>query len=103
MSDLNQNAGRYSNLSSWRQARYTAYLATFETRLTALQAQISTLMDTPVEEYNFNAGDGGSQSAKYRKLKDLNDQEDWLLAQINKYNNLLWGGGIISHDLRRKG
>ena len=103
MSDLNQNAGRYSNLSSWRQARYTAYLATFEARLTALQAQISTLMDTPVEEYNFNQATADHSPRNIARLKDLNDQEDWLLAQINKYNNLLWGGGIISHDLRRKG
>ena len=93
----------YSNLSTWRKARYQAYLSTYEGRLTSVQSQIALLMETPVESYNFNAGDGGSQQAAYRKLKDLQDQEDWLLAQINKYASLLYGGAVITFAVRRKG
>lgn len=98
MSDISS----YSNLSSWRQARYTQYITSFESRLAEVQTQMSTLLNSPVESYNFNAGDGGSQSATYRKLKELGDEEDRLIGLINKYMTLLHGGGIVTINLRRK-
>ena len=60
------------------------------------------LTASPVESYNFNAGDGGSQQASYRKLKELGDEEDRLIGLINKYNGLLYGGGVITLFMRRK-
>jgi cell division protein FtsB len=99
MSDTGQT---YSNLSSWRTTRYITYLTSFEARLALVQAQMQELLDSPVESYNFNSGDGGSQSANYRKLAELSQEEDRLLAQINKYMNLLHGGGLVQFNLRRK-
>ena len=105
MSDLNSdfNLQRYSNLNSWKKARYQGYVQNFETRLAAVQAQIADLMNSPVESYNLNAGDGGSQQATYRKLTDLQKQEEYLIGMIYKYTSLIYGGGIVSHDQRRKG
>ena len=92
----------YSNLSSWRTARYQKYIASAEARLDAVQAQMLELTASPVESYNFNAGDGGSQQASYRKLKELGDEEDRLIGMINKYNGLLYGGGVVTLVMRRK-
>ena len=92
----------YSNLSQWRLARYQKYIASAEARLDAVQAQMLELTASPVESYNFNAGDGGSQQASYRKLKELGDEEDRLIGMINKYNGLLYGGGVITLFMRRK-
>ena len=92
----------YSNLSQWRAARYQKYIASAEARLDAVQAQLLELTESPVESYNFNAGDGGSQQASYRKLKELGDEEDRLIGMINKYNGLLYGGGVITLVTRRK-
>ena len=92
----------YSDLSSWRLARYQKYIASAEARLDAVQAQLLELTESPVESYNFNAGDGGSQQASYRKLKELGDEEDRLIGMINKYNSLLYGGGVITLVTRRK-
>ena len=92
----------YSNLSQWRTARYQKYIASAEARLDAIQAQLLELTDSPVESYNFNAGDGGSQSATYRKIKELGDEEDRLIGMINKYNSLLYGGGVVTFNMRRK-
>ncbi len=92
----------YSNLSQWRLARYQKYIASAEARLDAIQAQMLELTASPVESYNFNAGDGGSQQASYRKLKELGDEEDRLIGLINKYNGLLYGGGVITLFMRRK-
>ena len=92
----------YSNLSQWRLARYQKYIASAEARLDAVQAQMLELTASPVESYNFNAGDGGSQQASYRKLKELGDEEDRLIGMINKYNSLLYGGGVITLFMRRK-
>ena len=71
----------YSNLSQWRLARYQKYIASAEARLDAVQAQMLELTASPVESYNFNAGDGGSQQASYRKLKELGDEEDRLICE----------------------
>ena len=92
----------YSNLSQWRLARYQKYIASAEARLDAVQAQMLELTASPVESYNFNAGDGGSQQASYRKLKELGDEEDRLIGMINKYNGLLYGGGVVTLNMRRK-
>ena len=92
----------YSNLSQWRLARYQTYRASAEARLDAIQAQLLELTESPVESYNFNAGDGGSQQASYRKLKELGDEEDRLIGMINKYNGLLYGGGVVTLNMRRK-
>ena len=92
----------YSNLSQWRLARYQKYIASAEARLDAVQAQMLELTASPVESYNFNAGDGGSQQASYRKLKELGDEEDRLIGMINKYTGLLYGGGVITLFMRRK-
>ena len=92
----------YSNLSQWRLARYQKYIASAEARLDAVQAQMLELTASPVESYNFNAGDGGSQQASYRKLKELGDEEDRLIGMINKYNGLLYGGGVVTLVMRRK-
>ena len=92
----------YSNLSQWRLARYQKYIASAEARLDAVQAQLLELTESPVESYNFNAGDGGSQQASYRKLKELGDEEDRLIGMINKYNSLLYGGGVVTLNMRRK-
>ena len=92
----------YSNLSQWRLARYQKYIASAEARLDAVQAQMLELTASPVESYNFNAGDGGSQQASYRKLKELGDEEDRLIGLINKYNGLLYGGGVVTLFMRRK-
>ena len=92
----------YSNLSQWRLARYQKYIASAEARLDSVQAQMLELTASPVESYNFNAGDGGSQQASYRKLKELGDEEDRLIGMINKYNGLLYGGGVITLFVRRK-
>ena len=92
----------YSNLSQWRLARYQKYIASAEARLDAVQTQMLELTSSPVESYNFNAGDGGSQQASYRKLKELGDEEDRLIGMINKYNSLLYGGGVVNLNMRRK-
>ena len=92
----------YSNLSQWRLARYQKYIASAEARLDAVQAQMLELTSSPVESYNFNSGDGGSQQATYRKLKELGDEEDRLIGMINKYNGLLYGGGVVTLVMRRK-
>ena len=92
----------YSNLSQWRLARYQKYIASAEARLDAIQAQMLELTASPVESYNFNAVDGGSQQASYRKLKELGDEEDRLIGMINKYNGLLYGGGVVTLVMRRK-
>ena len=92
----------YSNLSQWRLARYQKYIASAEGRLDAVQAQLLELTASPVESYNFNAGDGGSQQATYRKIKELGDEEDRLIGMINKYNGLLYGGGVVTLVMRRK-
>lgn len=91
----------YNNLSSWREARYQAYVQTWEARLTAVQAQITQLLENPVESYNFSAGEG-SQQATRRKLQALQEQESWLIGRINKFQALLYGGGVVTVALRRK-
>lgn len=92
----------YSDLSSYREARYQSYIATWKTRLTAVQAQITQLLANPVESYSFSAGDGSNQQTSRRKLQTLTEEEDRLISRIEKYARLLYGGGVISLDLRRK-
>ena len=92
----------YNNFSSWRLARYQAYVVTFESRLTLVQAQMTELISDPNESYNFNSGDGGSQAATKRKLDDLNKQEEWLINMISKYTRMIYGGNNVNHVLRRK-
>ena len=84
----------YSNLSQWRLARYQKYIASAEGRLDAVQAQLLELTASPVESYNFNAGDGGSQSATYRKMKELGDEEDRLIGAT--LVNQIETGGILT-------
>lgn len=91
----------YSNLSSWRLARYQGYIATWNTRLTAVQAQMTQLLANPVESYGFNAGQGNAQATR-RKLASLAEEEDRLVGLIDKYTRILYGGGLVTHMMRRK-
>ena len=92
----------YSSLNPWSRSFYLSQLKSAQSRLVLVQSQLSILLASPVESYNFNAGDGGSQSATYRKINDLTAEEDRLQNKIRVFSEKLYGGGVISHNLRRK-
>lgn len=75
-----------------------------ESQLVLVEAQLNALLaDRPIDSYNFNAGDGGSQQATYRKISDLQTLKMQLRDNIERYARLIWGGALVNHNLRRKG
>jgi Spy/CpxP family protein refolding chaperone len=53
-----------------------------------------------IESYKLDTGEG-SQSTKYRSMKDMLDAKERLVAERNRLQNILRGTGLANMRLRR--
>jgi len=80
---------------------YQQQYSYWTTQLTALQAQLTMLMASPVESYTFSGGEG-QQSAKRRDLKQVQDAVIFAERQVGYYFGKLYGRRNTNLTLRRR-
>ena len=86
----------------------STYKATLEERLTDKQAQLELartafdeLVIQNIEEYRLNSGEM-AQWARRRKIRELQELQTTLEAEIDSLYRRLKSGGITSINMRRK-
>ena len=80
---------------------YQQQFTYWQNQLSALQAQLTALMASPVESYTFSGGQG-SQSAKRRDLKQVQDAVIFAERQYGYYFGKLYGRRNTNLTLRRR-
>lgn len=90
-----------SCLSSTRKAEKEAEVTTLTTRLDKLNTALNAALDSGLESYKFDSGEG-SQQAKYMKTSELMEAINFTQSRINRLNAELRGTGVISAALRRR-
>ena len=86
---------------SARKTRLLARKTTLEAQIATLETTQSSLLETEVEKYRYDSGEG-SQQVTRRKLKEISNQLDNLYATLDKVCRDLAGLGLVSIRLRRK-
>lgn len=90
-----------SRLPSTKAALYQRMLALWDAQITALTAQLTKLMESPVESYSFSGGEG-QQSAKRRDLEQVQSALSRAEKEYQYYWNRLNGYGNMTMTLRRR-
>ena len=80
---------------------YTNQLAYWDTQVTALRTQLTSLMSSAVESYGFSGGQG-QQSAKRRNLREVQEALTYAERQYGYYWKRLNGYGNVNMTLRRR-
>jgi endonuclease IV len=87
-------------LNSTTRANLLARKAKLETQISNLNDTFDSLSQQQIREYNFNSGEG-SQQAKRRSLKDIQDALDRAQAELDAICRRLAGKGLTSIRSRR--
>jgi hypothetical protein len=88
-----------------RRARIIRRIEVLQAQLDAIDAALTgglTAGGGYVQSYEFSDGHG-TQRAVYRRVSDLQTQQEQLEAQIERLYRKLSGTGIKSLEMRRKG
>ena len=88
-------------LSASKAARIRAEIATKEEQLTVANATFLKMLAEDNESYRFDSNEG-AQSAKQRKLSEMQETIDSLEASLDSLYNRLACKGIVMLNLRRK-
>jgi len=90
-----------SCVSSTYRAELVERLTKKKAQLESVQDAIDDLIGENVEEYQLNTGDM-MQRARRRKLKDLQEFQSTLEAEIDSLTRRLASCGVVNINLRRK-
>lgn len=88
-------------LTTARKERIEARLAALEARAVSLETAISSAMESHIQEYSFNSGDG-AQRVVNRSISAMQQSLDLLYRQIDFQYNLLHGRGLVQISMRRR-
>ena len=83
-----------------KRIRWQAILDRLNAQYDKLNTAILALT-TEIDSYKLETGEG-AQSVKYKKLDDMMNTQNNLLAQIDRYERLICGSGIRRISLRRQ-
>jgi hypothetical protein len=86
---------------SAKKARLLAKKTKLETQIATLETTLDGLLETEVEEYRFDDGEG-SQRVKRRSFEEVQKQLNSLEAQLDRVCRQLSGLGLTNIRLRRK-
>jgi chromosome segregation ATPase len=90
-----------SCLSSAQRAIILAQIAEKEAQLELANSTYSSLLEKEVNEYRFDSNEG-SQKAIRIKLKEIQEQIEWLEASLDNLYRRLNSTGLLNFNLRRK-
>ena len=90
-----------SCLSTTVRAEKEAELAKYIARLAKYEAALDSALDSGLESYRFDSGEG-SQQAKLMSTDKLEKGIGFLQSRINRLSGELRGTGVMTTNMRRR-
>lgn len=90
-----------SCLSTATRTEKEAELAKYIARLAKYEAALDSALDSGLESYRFDSGEG-SQQAKLMSIDKLEKQIGFLQSRINRLSGELRGTGVMTTNMRRR-